>query len=61
METYKEKKTPISVQEKNKANIRRKNCSTDQNRPKMTVNVSESFNEVHNLNKKALSILAKRA
>lgn len=61
METYKETKTPIPVQEKSKPNIRRKNYSTDQHRPKMTVNVSESFNSVHNLNKKALRILAKRA
>lgn len=61
METYKETKTPISVQEKNNTNIRRKKYSTNQNRPKMTVNVAESFNEVQKLNKKALSILAKRA
>ncbi|HWI48021.1 MAG TPA: hypothetical protein VNU45_07330 [Rummeliibacillus sp.] len=53
--------TPISIRETNEPSIRRQKYSTNPNRPKMTVNVSESFDELHDLNKKALRILAKRA
>lgn len=56
--------TPISIQPVDetpkKARIRRKNRSMNPSRKKMTVPVNESFHEIHEMNQKALKVLAKQ-
>lgn len=54
--------SPITIQQSaKKARIRRSTGSTNPNRRKMTVPVTQSFEEIHDMNQKALKLLAKRA
>jgi hypothetical protein len=57
--------SPISIQpttvQSMKPGVRRSKRSTNPNRRKMTVSVSDSFEELHELNQRALKVLAKRA
>lgn len=52
---------PQTVNQPMKASIRRSKNSTNPNRRKMSVPVSESFEEIHDMNQEALRVLAKRA
>jgi hypothetical protein len=60
-----QKTSPITIQETAKrpmkASVRRSKGSTNPNRRKMSVSISDSFEEIHDMNQKALKLLAKRA
>ncbi|PLS19251.1 hypothetical protein CVD28_02235 [Bacillus sp. M6-12] len=50
-----------TVKKPMKASVRRSKGSTNPNRRKMSVSISDSFEEIHDMNQKALKLLAKRA
>ena len=59
--TEKKKAGPVSSPTPFKKSSKQPKKSMNPNRRKMTVAVSETFEDIHDMNKKALNLLAKRA